>query len=125
MSSVEDTGNSNNKNDPAAAAASSTSLAPTTTSQIISTLRKSIRQTYPEIDHLYSDAYLASVVSVPDRTYEYARDEKISTALEWRRDYGVDLLVDAFYCNDGTVLEGGIFRAKEVNNNNELRFSYQ
>ena len=129
MSSVEDTGTSNTKDDPAAAAlaSSSTSLAPPTTSQIISTLRKSIRQTYPEIDHLYSDAYLASVVSVPDRTYEYARDEKISKALEWRRQYGVDSLVDAFYwCdsaddNDNDSGEGGargIFRAKEVNNNN-------
>ena len=55
---------------------------------------------------------------MPDRTYEYARDEKISKALEWRRQYGVDSLVDAFYCNEGTVLEGGIFRAEEVNNNN-------
>ncbi|KAL9184468.1 hypothetical protein ACHAXT_002554 [Thalassiosira profunda] len=75
----------------------------------VGSLRSSIRPTYPEIDALYSDAYLAAVLSVPDRAYEYARDEKIAKALEWRRQYGVEALLAAFRCDEDA---GGIFRAK-------------
>lgn len=38
---------------------------------------------------------------MPDRAYEYARDEKITKALEWRREYGVDALMAAFTCDEG------------------------
>lgn len=43
----------------------------------VSTLKASLRPTYPEIDVIYSDAYIEAVLSVPERTYEYARDEKM------------------------------------------------
>jgi hypothetical protein len=89
--------------------------APSLASQI-SSLRKAVRQIYPEIDELYSDAYLEAVLSVPERAYEYARDEKISKALQWRREYGVDQLTDAFCCDDGEELGCGIFRTKQINN---------
>ena len=108
MSSEEDNSNDTNNEDPAA---------PSLASQI-SSLRKSVRQSYPEIDQLYSDAYLSAVLSVPDRTYEYARDEKISKALEWRRDYGVDLLTEAFRCDENA----GIFYAKERNKKHKYVF---
>jgi len=77
------------------------------TCNAVSTLRASVRQSYPEIDQLYSDAYIAAVLSVPNRTYEYARDQKIIGALEWRRSYAVDMLIAAFQYDDGA---GGVFR---------------
>ena len=63
---------------------------------MIDALRTSLRTDFPEIDSHYSDEYLASVLSVPNRTFEYARDEKIRGALQWRREYDVDVLCDAF-----------------------------
>jgi len=67
------------------------------TNMMIDTLRTSLRTDFPEIDSHYSDEYLASVLNVPNRTFEYARDEKIRGALQWRREYDVDVLCDAFY----------------------------
>ena len=66
------------------------------TKMMIETIRTSLRPDFPEIDSYYSDEYLASVLSVPNRTFEYARDEKIRGALQWRREYDVDVLCDAF-----------------------------
>lgn len=65
---------------------------------LVATLRASLQQSHPEINVLYSDNYLKSVLSVPNRTYEYARDVKILGALNWRRSYNVDALVKAFKC---------------------------
>lgn len=65
---------------------------------LVATLRASLQQSHPEIDVLYSDSYLKSVLSVPNRTYEHARDVKILGALNWRRSYNVDALVKAFKC---------------------------
>eukprot|EP00571_Detonula_confervacea_P017815 CAMPEP_0172298496 /NCGR_PEP_ID=MMETSP1058-20130122/1127_1 /TAXON_ID=83371 /ORGANISM="Detonula confervacea, Strain CCMP 353" /LENGTH=259 /DNA_ID=CAMNT_0013007771 /DNA_START=162 /DNA_END=941 /DNA_ORIENTATION=- len=65
-------------------------------SNTASTLRASLQPTYPEIDELYSDAYLTAVLSAPNRSYEYARDEKIRGALESRKSYKVDALMAAF-----------------------------
>mmetsp|Transcript_8152 Transcript_8152/g.17613 ORF Transcript_8152/g.17613 Transcript_8152/m.17613 type:complete len:283 (+) Transcript_8152:85-933(+) len=79
----------------------------TTTATAVDTLRLSVRRSHPEIDRLYSDAYIGAVLSVPNRTYEYARDEKIIGALEWRRSFDVDALVGAFRCDEGA---GGVFR---------------
>ena len=73
--------------------------------QILS-LRHALRNDFPEIDTLYSDEYLALVLNVPDRTFEYARDEKIRQALEWRREFHVGALRNAFGCEEtkgGTV----------------------
>ena len=61
-----------------------------------SKLRASLRTSYPEIDALYSDEYISAVLSVPNRSYEYARDMKIRGALEWRRCDNIDALVAAF-----------------------------
>lgn len=65
---------------------------------LVATLRASLQKSHPEIDYLYSDNYLASVLSVPGRPFEYARDIKILGALNWRRSYGVEALVTAFKC---------------------------
>ena len=85
----------------------------------VSSLRASLRPSYPEIDIVYSDVYLSAVLSVPGRTYEYARDEKITKALEWRRSYGVDDLTAAFRYDD----EGGIFIEANENDSNKNRQS--
>jgi len=52
-------------------------------------LRESLSQEFPEIDEVCSDRYLSDVLSVPNRAFEYARDEKIRKALLWRREFGV------------------------------------
>jgi len=70
-------------------------------SSSVAALRSSLRSEYPEIDDLYSDSYLQSVIDVPGRSFDYARDEKIRGALEWRRGYGVDGLISSFVCDEG------------------------
>jgi len=45
---------------------------------------------------LCSDAYLTAVLGVPNRTFEYARDEKIKKALAWRRTFDVEALRSRF-----------------------------
>lgn len=70
-------------------------------SSSVAALRSSLRSEYPEIDELYSDSYLQSVIDVPGRSFDYARDEKIRGALEWRRSYGVDGLISSFVCDEG------------------------
>lgn len=72
-------------------------------------LRNALSENYPEIEILYSDEYLESVIAVPGRTFEYARDEKIQKALEWRRAFGVDSLLEAFEYRD----DDEIFVAEE------------
>ena len=69
-------------------------------------LRAALRPRYPEIDRLYSDAYLEAVIDVPGRAFDYARDEKIGKALEWRRSYRVDALRRSFRCDEKS---GGAF----------------
>lgn len=91
----------------------------TSISAEVSSLRASLRPSYPEINVVYSDAYLAAVLSVPHRTYEYARDEKITKALEWRRSYGVDDLTAAFRYDD----EGEVFIEANENDSNKNRQS--
>jgi len=59
-------------------------------------LREGLVKDFPEIIVLCSDAYLAAVLGVPNRTFEYARDEKIRKALAWRRSFGVDALRSRF-----------------------------
>mmetsp|Transcript_66045 Transcript_66045/g.214836 ORF Transcript_66045/g.214836 Transcript_66045/m.214836 type:complete len:403 (-) Transcript_66045:166-1374(-) len=61
-----------------------------------SALREGLVKDFPEITLLCSDAYLAAVLGVPNRTFEYARDEKIRKALAWRRSFGVDALRSRF-----------------------------
>ena len=73
----------------------------TSESKACDTLRSHLEHEYPEIRGLYSDAYLARVLSVPGRAFEYARDEKIAKALQWRRDFGVEKLVRSIQCDDG------------------------
>lgn len=66
----------------------------------VAALRSSFHLTHPEIDKLYSNSYLKSVLSVPGRPFTYARDNKILGALNWRRSYNVEALVAAFECVD-------------------------
>ena len=61
-------------------------------------LREDLRETYPEIDELCSDAYLQSVLDVPGRSFEKARDAKIAASLAWRREFGVDALCSRLAC---------------------------
>lgn len=79
-----------------------TTTTTTTEAATIRKLRSSLRESYPEIDQLYSDSYLSTVLSVPNRSYEYARDEKIGGALRWRREYQVDELTQAFQYDEIT-----------------------
>jgi len=80
---------------------------PAELAEMTSSLRNALRSSYPEIDELYSDAYLARVLAVPGRTFEYARDEKISKALAWRREFGVHELAQSVQCQeDGTWSAG-------------------
>ena len=67
----------------------------------VDTLRGSLAAKFPEIHRVHTDAYIAAVIAVPGRTYEYARDEKISNALQWRRDFGVDALCGCLRHSDG------------------------
>lgn len=70
-------------------------------SSSVAALRSSLRSEYPEIDELYSDSYLQSVIDVPGRSFDYARDKKVRGALEWRRSYGVDGLISSFLYDEG------------------------
>jgi len=62
-------------------------------------LRDSLSKEFPEIDSVCSDAYLANVLTVANRTFDYARDEKIRKSLQWRRDHGVERLCSRFSYN--------------------------
>jgi len=62
-------------------------------------LRGALVTEFPEISGLCSDRYLSDVLSVPGRKFEYARDEKVRKALEWRREYGVDRMCSRFRYN--------------------------
>mmetsp|Transcript_66041 Transcript_66041/g.214819 ORF Transcript_66041/g.214819 Transcript_66041/m.214819 type:complete len:395 (-) Transcript_66041:230-1414(-) len=61
-----------------------------------SALRAGLVKDFPEITLLCSDAYLTAVLGVPNRTFEYARDEKIRKALAWRRTFDVEALRSRF-----------------------------
>mmetsp|Transcript_101718 Transcript_101718/g.328228 ORF Transcript_101718/g.328228 Transcript_101718/m.328228 type:complete len:375 (+) Transcript_101718:65-1189(+) len=61
-----------------------------------SALRAGLVKDFPEITLLCSDAYLTAVLGVPNRTFEYARDEKIGKALAWRRTFNVEALRSRF-----------------------------
>ena len=80
-------------------------------SSTVATLRSNLRPEYPEIDKLYSDSYIQSVIDVPGRSFDYAKDEKIRGALEWRRNYGVDGLVRSVVCDEG---DNGTFSVAET-----------
>lgn len=88
-------------------------------------LRESLQQSHPEIDNFFSDNYLKSVLSVPNRAYEYSRDIKILGALNWRRSYCVDALVKTFECvcdTDGVPIFRLVVTSvmdRVVNDNNE------
>jgi len=44
---------------------------------------------YPEVNEVYTDTYLDSVISVPDRSFERSQ-QKLLQCLTWRRDYNVE-----------------------------------
>jgi hypothetical protein len=59
-------------------------------------MRVALQARYPESKRLFTDAYLASVMTMPSsknakvmRTFKYARD-KLLKSLQWRRDQHVD-----------------------------------
>mmetsp|Transcript_51148 Transcript_51148/g.153674 ORF Transcript_51148/g.153674 Transcript_51148/m.153674 type:complete len:314 (-) Transcript_51148:188-1129(-) len=81
----------------------------------VESLRTALRPDFPEIDRLYSDEYIRSVLSVPGRTFEYARDKKIRGALEWRRSFGVEALRGTFRCDDDDGEGEGRFILDEGN----------
>lgn len=64
--------------------------------QDVQHLRFELRTKYPEIDRVYTDDYLHTILSVPGISFESARDEKVIKALLWRRAFGVDGLCDTF-----------------------------
>lgn len=66
-------------------------------------IRSELREEYGEIDQLYTDAYLEAIVSVPGRSYECARDEKVRGALKWRRGFNVDALCAESSFSEGTL----------------------
>lgn len=91
-------------------------------------LRSALRQEYPEIDELYTDDYLASVISQSstegincssctsslddgndNNSVGIAATKKIRESLQWRRDVNVNLLTSAFVVCDNYVNEG-VFR---------------
>lgn len=63
-------------------------------------IREALRDEFPEIDDLFSDAYLESVAGVAGRSLEYATEKSIRGALEWRRSYKVEALRKAFFCEE-------------------------
>ena len=81
---------------------------------LVAALRASFQLSHPEIDKLYSDNYLTSVVSVPGRSFDYACDIKILGALNWRRSYNVEALVAAFECVSDTNDSVPIFRLADT-----------
>ena len=99
------------------------------TSNTADTLRATLRSSYPEIDELFSDSYINAVLSVPNRTYQYALNEKIRGALDWRRSYNVDSLVAAFQYDEsnGTLRladdQSGRSESEHKDNPNIVSFS--
>ena len=96
----------------------------TPTSDPIIILRSTLRQEYPEIDEIYTDDYLANVLSQSssegincsssldggnDDNYIGIATKKIRESLQWRRDVNVDLLTSAAVVCDDYVNEG-VFR---------------
>ena len=72
-------------------------------------IRSELRGEYDELDQLYTDAYLEAIVSVPGRSYECARDEKVREALKWRRGFNVDALcAEASFCQGEWRLSDGL-----------------
>ena len=98
----------------------------TPTSDPIIILRSTLRQEYPEIDEVYTDDYLANVLSQSssegidcssscsssvdggnnDNNYIGIATKKIRESLQWRRDVNVDLLTSAIVVCDDYVNEG-------------------
>ena len=62
-------------------------------------IREALCTEFPEIETVYSDAYLESVASVPNRTIDHAIG-KIRRTLKWRRLYNVETLLQAFEAVD-------------------------
>lgn len=58
-------------------------------------LRDALSGDFPEIENVYSDAYLDSVAGVPNRTIEHAI-HKMERSLKWRRKYDVESLLSSF-----------------------------
>ena len=71
-------------------------------------LRARLCDKYPEIDWVYSDAYLQKVLDVPGRTFEYACDEKVTGALQWRREFGVDELCNELHNSNGEWVQNSL-----------------
>mmetsp|Transcript_21924 Transcript_21924/g.52178 ORF Transcript_21924/g.52178 Transcript_21924/m.52178 type:complete len:364 (-) Transcript_21924:649-1740(-) len=59
-------------------------------------IREALTEEYPELETLYSDAYLESVAGVPGRSISYATEHNVRRSLEWRRSYGIQSLRNAF-----------------------------
>ena len=59
-------------------------------------IREALAGEFPELETLYSDAYLESVAGVSGRSLSYAINHTIRRSLEWRRSYGVETLREAF-----------------------------
>jgi len=53
-------------------------------------IRDALCEEFPEIETLFSDAYLESVARVPGRSLDYAIHKNIKGSLEWRRSYRVE-----------------------------------
>ena len=84
------------------------------------TIRKALVEDFPEVETLYSDAYLESVAGVPGRPLEYAIHHSVKRALEWRRSHNVTALVAAFEAIDSHRGDmGKIFVPKDANENDD------
>ena len=79
-------------------------------------LREATVDDFPEIETVYSDGYLESVASVPNRTIDHAIS-KIKRALECRRSYNVDGLLHAFEAVPANETAGKIFVPRKLKSN--------
>ena len=59
-------------------------------------IREALTGEFPELETLYSDAYLETIAGVPGRSLCHATQHNIRRSLEWRRSYGVRALREAF-----------------------------
>ncbi len=82
-------------------------------------LREAIAADFPEIETVYSDSYLESVVSVPNRTMDHAIS-KIKRAIECRRSYDVHALSRTFEAVPANETAGNIFVPREIKNSQSI-----
>ena len=71
-------------------------------------IRDALVAEFPEIEAVYSDDYLESVASVPNRTMDHAIS-KIKRALGCRRSYEVDALLHTFESVPANEMAGKVF----------------